>query len=360
MDRTIRIIPKGFILVFFILFFSCCMSIGDTLEYEFSVAASSPSQDSIYIRWESKTTRGSYQIFWQSNNTEEYEYLATINNSNSYTDTGLQPSTRYSYKIAYRNGNDVVEFIGDSFFAVTQPHLIAHRGFWGFDGIPENSIASLQAAAELEVYGSEFDVHLTADNVPVVYHDYVIEGTDIYISEVTYNKIRDIVLPNGERVPTLDEYLEAAKALPIRLILDLKSYNILVRDREAARLVIDRVKYYGLEDRVEYIAFNLETGKELICLQPDSNVGYLNGDLVLAELKKYGFSTLAYPFETIQSNPQYITEAKELGLAISAWTVNDLSLMESLNNLGVGFIITDIPLQAKEYFKQRVYQYYFN
>lgn len=49
--------------------------------------------------------------------------------------------------------------------------VIAHRGYWKTEGAAQNSIRSLERANEIKVYGSEFDVHLTADNVPVVYHD---------------------------------------------------------------------------------------------------------------------------------------------------------------------------------------------
>jgi len=251
--------------------------------------------------------------------------------------------------------NGFSRIASSSIFDVTPPRIIAHRGFWNFEGSAENSIKSLQLAAELEVYGSEFDVHLTADNIPVIYHDNIIKGTNINIQQVTYNTIKDTILPNGEKLPTLDAYLEAGKTMSIQLILELKSHETPERNREAARIVVEKVKIFGLEDRVDYITFSLEAGKELIRLQPDNNVGYLNGDLSPVELKEYGFSTLSYYFDTILSHPEYLVEAGELGINKAVWTVNDISLMERLINQGVNFITTDIPLQAKEYIEQRLY-----
>jgi len=341
------------------IFITGCPGNVNTFENGFFIKASSQAPDSIYIEWETGVQKESYQIFRQSSDSDECEYLATVNNGNSYLDEGLKPSTRYNYKIAYLDNENTEQYIGDSFFAVTQPHLIAHRGFWSFDGIPENSIASLQAAAELGVYGSEFDVHLTADNVPVVYHDYTIKDTDIIIQQVTYSIIKEIVLPNGERIPTLDDYLEAGKKLPIRLILEIKPHATQTRDMEAVQIVVDRVKHFDLENRVEYISFNISICKELSLLQPHNYVGYLRGDKTPTELMEYGFSTLSYSFDVIQSHPEYINEAKELGLISSVWVVNDLSLIESMVNLGVKFITTDISLQAKEYLTQKVYQYNF-
>ena len=251
--------------------------------------------------------------------------------------------------------------IASSLIVERQSPIIAHRGYWSFEGSAENSIKSLQAAAELGIYGSEFDVHLTADNIPVIYHNYIIKDTDFHIQQVSYNVIKDATLPNGERLPTLDAYLEAGKMLSIQLILEIKPHATPERNREAARIVVDRVKHFGLEDRVDYITFSFEMGRELIRLQPDSNVGYLSMNLNLTpgELKEYGFSTLSYYYFIMLGNSGYFYEAKSLGLTIAAWTIDDFGSMNALVDRGTSFITTDRPQDAKEYFEQKVYQYKF-
>ena len=52
-----------------------------------------------------------------------------------------------------------------------QTQVIAHRGYWKAEGSAQNSLASLRKAAEAKVYGSEFDVQMTADGIVVVNHD---------------------------------------------------------------------------------------------------------------------------------------------------------------------------------------------
>lgn len=51
--------------------------------------------------------------------------------------------------------------------------VIAHRGWHQAPGVKgaENSIAGLRAAQNAGFWGSEFDVHMTADEVLVVRHD---------------------------------------------------------------------------------------------------------------------------------------------------------------------------------------------
>lgn len=115
--------------------------------------------------------------------------------------------------------------------------VIAHRGYWKTEGSAQNSIRSLERASEIGAYGSEFDVHLTADNVLVVYHDNDIQGK--HIQSCTYDELKDLQLSNGEKLPTLEQYLKRAKKLKnIRLIFELKSHDTPERNRDAARLSV--------------------------------------------------------------------------------------------------------------------------
>ena len=72
---------------------------------------------------------------------------------------------------------------------------IAHRGLWG-PGVPENSLAAIEAAAKASL-GLEFDVHLSKDGVPIVFHDANLErmtGEAGYIFEKTAEELQEINL----------------------------------------------------------------------------------------------------------------------------------------------------------------------
>ena len=45
--------------------------------------------------------------------------------------------------------------------------IVAHRGFWNCEeaGYAKNSIAALRCAQEAGLWGSEFDVNITADRI---------------------------------------------------------------------------------------------------------------------------------------------------------------------------------------------------
>ena len=161
--------------------------------------------------------------------------------------------------------------------AVAQPKIVAHRGYWRTDGSAQNSITSLQKAAAVGCYGSEFDVWLTADGVPVVFHDATIDG--IRIEDTTFATLMNHRLQNGEFIPTLQQYLtEGSKIEGCQLILEIKPHRNEVRDKRIADMCVELVRTLGLEKKTEYISFSKVVCQRLHEITPDSKVAYLFGD----------------------------------------------------------------------------------
>lgn len=231
--------------------------------------------------------------------------------------------------------------------------VIAHRGAWKVDGLPQNSIASLHRAIELGCAGSEFDVHLTKDDVLVVNHDNDFYGIDI--GTATYAELLTKKHPNGESLPTAEAYLrEGMKQQKTKLIFELKTSKLgKERTLHSADLSVELVKRLGAEEYVEYIAFDYDACKRIVELDPTAKVYYLNGDVTPAQAKQDSFAGLDYHFDVFKKNPTWIKEAHDLGLAINAWTINTEDEMNNLLNQHVEFITTDQPALLFEIIKQR-------
>lgn len=157
-----------------------------------------------------------------------------------------------------------------------QTQIIAHRGYWDTAGGAQNSITSLKLADKIGRYGSEFDVHLTKDNKIVVFHDDDVHKVAIQTHD--YKTIKKFPLKNGETIPTLDEYLEAAKPLTTRLILEIKQQYSKSHEDSLADQTAAMVKAKGLQQRTEYISFSKNACERLHQLCPDAKIAYLNGD----------------------------------------------------------------------------------
>ena len=228
-----------------------------------------------------------------------------------------------------------------------QPEIITHRGFWDCEGSAQNSIFALAKAQQLGVYGSEFDVHLTPDGMLVINHDNTING--LLIEDTPYKELKNIRLNNGEKLSTLENYLKQGKKNKnTRLILEIKPHSTKEKEDAAVAKILQIVKRFGLEKQVEYISFSLNICKTLRASDPQAIIAYLNGDLPPRELKALSFNGLDYNISVLQKNPEWVSEAKQLGLTVNVWTVNSESQMREMVSLGVDYITTDKPLLLRE------------
>lgn len=221
--------------------------------------------------------------------------------------------------------------------------VIAHRGAWKTTNLPENSIASLQQAFAIGCYGSEFDVQLTSDSVPVVNHNRDFLGKDIASS--TYQELVDYkMLSNGEHIPTLEAYLKAGiKQKKTKLILEIKAQKTLEMEIVLTKKILNLVHQLKASPWIEYISFSSNVCKYLIDYEKGAKVSYLNGELSPAQLKEQGYYGLDYNHKVFRKNIGWLAEAKVAGLVSNVWTVNTEKDMDYFLSQGVDYITTNEP-----------------
>ena len=94
-----------------------------------------------------------------------------------------------------------------------QTRFFAHRGLHkNGTPLPENSLPAIKKAVE-EGYGIEFDIQVTKDGVPVVFHDFTLHrmcGQKGRVCDYTLEELRKFrLLDCGEPIPTFKEALRA-------------------------------------------------------------------------------------------------------------------------------------------------------
>lgn len=227
--------------------------------------------------------------------------------------------------------------------AENRPKVIAHRGYWNKENSAQNSIVALREAGGIKCYGSEFDVQLTSDGVPVVVHDAVVEG--IVIEKSIYEDVKNIRLANGEGVPTLEEYLKAGKKIgKTRLILEIKPHSTPEKETRVVELVLQMVKKAGLEKKTEYISFSKHVLKEIVRCSPRVRSAYLSSDLTPAQIKELGCTGVDYNYAVIQQHPSWVEECHRLGMTVNVWTVDRPEVMKEMMEKGVDYITTNEPV----------------
>lgn len=225
--------------------------------------------------------------------------------------------------------------------------VVAHRGFWNCEaaGFSQNSIASLRCAQEAGFWGSEFDVQLTSDDSLVVYHDAKIGDT--LIVENPWSAIADHRLPNGEKIPSLDEYLDqAATCSTTVMVFEIKETSTHERNILLTQKCIETLKAHGLYDpsRVIFISFGSDICEYLGANAPEFMTEalwefYETPDDYVSR----GINGVDLMQKFYLDKPELAAASMAAGLRTNVWTVNDMEQASQLMDMGVQEFTSDVP-----------------
>ena len=228
--------------------------------------------------------------------------------------------------------------------------ITAHRGYWNCEeaGFAENSIKSLEMAQKNHFWGSEFDVHITSDLVLVVHHDAHINGKRIHTHD--YADFKDYRLKNGEKLPTLDEYLTQGEKGGTVLVFELKAQYDKQHEDYMVDKSIEALKAHGLYDpkKVIFISFSRNICERIAALCPGFTNQYLEKDLTPDEVYAKGINGNDYHYSAFDKNPEWIGQAHKNKMSVNVWTVNDRDEIKKMADLGVDCITTNEPILVRE------------
>lgn len=232
--------------------------------------------------------------------------------------------------------------------AAPRPFVIAHRG--ASADAPENTIAAFELALEQGADGIELDVHLSADEHPVVIHDFTLERTTDGAGPVSEHTVRELKRLDaggwrdrrfrGQRVQTLQEVLERFRDRA-RFWVELKGGSALypgIEDR-----VVSLLEIYDVVDRALVQSFDHEAIARIRATSPAIRVGALVAQAPLdAALLRPGAASAICPGAHLITE-SVLAEIREADLECYVWTVNEPAQMDRLVEWGVNGIITDRP-----------------
>lgn len=238
--------------------------------------------------------------------------------------------------------------------------VIGHRGARG--EAPENTLPSFRHAIAQGIRHFELDVRLAWDERPVVIHDDTLARTtgeegavaDFPASALAAMDARRHTpgWPVAAGIPTLEEVLVACPEVeswqlevksdrPARIATLLQRMDALVGElRMGSRVTLTSLDPAVLRKARE-IAPGLPRGYVAETPEPDpvATARRLDCQLLVANWKLTGDTLVA--------------AARDAGLAVSVWTVNDLVVAERLANLGVDSLITDFPTAMLAHVRMR-------
>lgn len=239
--------------------------------------------------------------------------------------------------------------------------IYAHRGYSG--KYPENTMLAFEKAEEAGCDGIELDVQLTKDGTVVVIHDERVDRTTNgkgRVCDYTYEELAKLdagAIKPGPwgfcPIPAFEEYLRWAADKAFVTNIEIKSGVYYYEGLEEKTIAL--VRKYHMEDRVIYSSFNHLSLIRIKELEPEAFCGALDGRAefgnAAAYCRQFGFA--AYHPGVSGLGKQAIRDCHSEGIAVQAWTVNDMGTLEQLEEWGCDGIFTNYPGVCSAWLRSR-------
>ncbi|NUL04719.1 glycerophosphodiester phosphodiesterase [Streptomyces lunaelactis] len=212
---------------------------------------------------------------------------------------------------------------------------IGHRGVMGVE--PENTLRSFIRAEQAGMDVIELDLHLSKDGALAVMHDADVDRTtdgNGPIADKTLAELRELDAGNGERVPVIEEVLDAVRA-PLQAE---------IKDVAAARTLAEVMLRRDLVHRVEVSSFHDDAIAEIATLVPGVRTALIAsrwGADVVDRAKAVGAASLALNIRRLTLETVEHAHGEEL--QVIGWVVNTQDHLRLVRALELDGATTDFP-----------------
>ncbi|SFK71664.1 glycerophosphoryl diester phosphodiesterase [Geodermatophilus ruber] len=239
------------------------------------------------------------------------------------------------------------------------PLAMAHRG--GAIEHLENTMPAFEASVKLGYRYLETDVRVTADGVPIVFHDAILDRvTDRTgrIDQLPWSEVATARIGGREPILRLEELLGAWP--DVRFNLDIKAAGVLAP-------LVRTVRRLSIADRICVASFSdarIAAARRLFGPSVCTSLGPRG----VAALRLSSYSPKAAGLVRIQAgcaqvplqlggralvDERFIAAAHARGLQVHVWTVDTPEDTTTMLDLGVDGIMTDRPAMLREVLERR-------
>ena len=238
-----------------------------------------------------------------------------------------------------------------------KPLIIAHRG--NSCAAPENTRAALLRSITSGADYAECDVRLTSDGVPVLIHDEDLFRTgriDLKISSATLAEVADVDVGSWFSPEFADERLITLERAIALLPPDF-GLVVEIKDEQMEAPVLEAVRRTEAVSRAPVIFFSFSAQTLMnIGDTPESfpriwlcDVARLSLDEALQRIayaSDIGVDGVGLSYQGLCRT--IVRVARERGLRVFCWTVNDASEIRAAFEMEVDGVITDFPNRASQ------------
>jgi len=239
-----------------------------------------------------------------------------------------------------------------------KPIAFAHRG--GTSAAPENSMRAFQHAVDLGYRYIETDVHATADDHVVAFHDNDLQrtcGSSLKIAEASIDELSTARIDGTDPIPLLAEILTTWPNMKVNI--DCKSDAVvapLIRQLRSSNC-LDRVCIGSFSD--QRLARIREEFGSSVCtsMGPREVAALVLGTHARIPLRPTKHALIAQvpvrqgPIPVVTKRT--VRRAHDLGLFVHVWTIDDPQEIGRLLDLGADGIMSDDTIALRDVFSAR-------
>lgn len=238
--------------------------------------------------------------------------------------------------------------------AGTRPLVVGHRGASAV--APENTMAAFRRSWESGVRWLETDVQPSADGVPVLIHDDLLDRTTDGTGAVRDTRALDLAVLDagswfgadfsGQRIPELSVLLDAMPD-DHRVLLEIKGPHT----EDEVLAVLDVCRAGRADDRVLVQSFERDALAAVQRISPGRPVGLLTqvwDEDPIAACRALNAVSYHPNHRLLLGRPNPAAEVDALhaaGIAVGVWTSDDEADWRALTDIGVDAIMTNRPAE---------------
>lgn len=232
------------------------------------------------------------------------------------------------------------------------PRIMGHRGAAGH--APENTLAAFRAAAQLGVRWVEFDVHLSADRMPVLLHDDTLDRTTDGKGAVDGHTAASLNTLDagtwfsdeftGEPLPTLQQAIQQLATLGLGANVEIKPSP--GREAETGSIVARTLREQWPSALPPPIVSSFKTASLAAAraAAPHLDRAFLVRRIAgnwAQDMQELNCSALHCSHRRLTASD--VDQVRRAGYPLNVYTVNDRELADRLFSWGAGTLISDYP-----------------
>ena len=254
---------------------------------------------------------------------------------------------------SFKHGVDVIN--NSRMWAVNpfRLELIAHRGFQGV--YPESTLLSFSNCDSKGATSVEFDVQVSVDGIPYVFHDLwadnlTINGVGEFVKQSSsYIDTFKFKITQGTRfhdckVPKLEDVLKILKRKGMMIYPELKGVNSL----NDVKVITDMIDKYGMLPQSIITSFHIDRLSkareytDIPLALSGTTVSSFDEDITT--MSSFGNGMLFMDYKTFLLIPDAMKKARSIGVDIILWTIDNENALRDCMQAGCNRICSNMTL----------------